>query len=192
MMSTPKRIPVRVLAIGLLVCAASLAGCALFVGTTEVAVEVFDALTSEPVIGASVALGQYNDTTAGDGVYWFRNVAAGSYVLDVAASGYNPHSEAIDVEADVPQTIYVYLDPGATGEISGVVTCQCGRGLAGVAIFLDGKHVATTDIDGSYSFDAPVGQHAVTAGTSDATGDASQSVTVAEGSQQEVDLVVDD
>jgi hypothetical protein len=191
-MRVPKSSSVRLLAIGLAVCATLLAGCDLFVGTTDVAVEVFDALTSQAIAWASVTLGRHSESTAGSGVYWFVDVKAGSYVLNVTAFGYEPHSEAVDVEAGVPRTIYVYLDPGATGEISGVVTCHCGRGLAGVAIYLDGEQVATTGSGGLYSFNAPVGQHTVTAGSPNATGAASQSLTVIEGGEQQVDLTVED
>jgi hypothetical protein len=190
--NTSKSILPRAVAAGVLVCVVWLAGCDRFAGTAELAVEVTDALTGEAIEGASVTLDEHSQTTAGAGVYWFREVAAGSHVLDVTSPGYEPHSEMVDVEAGVPQTVYVQLEPGPTGQISGAVRCQCGRGLPGISMYLDGKQVATTDADGSYFFNAPVGQHTVTAGTPNATGAASRSVTVVEGGEQQVDLVIAD
>lgn len=184
-----KSIVPRVLAAGLLLCAAALAGCSLFTGTADIAVSVTDALSGATIDRASVSLDAHGETAVEAGVHWFLHVAVGSHTLSVTASGYETFSEDLTVQADVPQTVDVQLTPEATGTIHGVVRCVCGKGLSGISVFLDGQQMATTDFDGSYSFEAPVGQHMVTAGAPDATGAASQSVTVVEGGELQVDLV---
>jgi hypothetical protein len=189
LMKMKKTVLLLVLGAAILASMTWLGGCALFTQTAQVAVDVSDALTGGPIAGATIMLGGDSGTTAANGVCWFLDATVGSLVVNVSAVGYEPYSETVNVEADVSQTIYVELVPAATGHVSGLVTCHCGRALPGVAIYMDGEQVATTDADGLYAFDAPAGYHTFTAGTPDATGGASHSMVIDEGETYEVNLV---
>jgi hypothetical protein len=181
----------RLLAVVLLLFATCLAGCALFVWKADIAVAIVDAFTGLAIQDATVALdGQPGDVTGESGICQFRDVAIGSHVLHVSASGYDSYSEAVTVRGSSPQTFHIELRPDSLGEIHGIVTCKCGTGIPDIPIYLDGEQVATTDADGLYSFAASLGEHTVTAGSPSATDAASASVSVTAGVEQEVNLAI--
>jgi hypothetical protein len=73
---------------------------------------VTNAFGGAPIEGADVDLGNgMSTTTAADGTYSFFDVDPGTWSLDVAAIGYEPHSGSVDVVAWTTTTADVSLTP---------------------------------------------------------------------------------
>ena len=118
---------------------------------------VTDALTGDPVAGATVtATGEIDRTatTDEDGAYELLLIA-GSFEVSVEAYGYAPETTTVDLEAGEAMTLDIALDPLPTTVVSGTVTDGSGHGWPLYArIDIDGYPlgpVFTDPVTGEYS-----------------------------------------
>ncbi len=76
---------------------------------------VTNASNGAPIVGAAVSLSGVGDTTTnGSGVYNFNNLDAGSYTVSVTAAGFNPDSDAVNINAGATTTKNFALTPSDT------------------------------------------------------------------------------
>jgi len=88
---------------------------ALPTGNVNVYIHVYDALTHEPIEGATVKLNGASTTTGSDGTASFTNIASGRYSLRVEKQWYIPRSMTIEVpdrSIDVDVKMYGGLKQG--------------------------------------------------------------------------------
>ncbi|MGP1675000.1 MAG: galactose oxidase-like domain-containing protein, partial [Candidatus Limnocylindrales bacterium] len=110
---------------------------------------ISNALTGDPIGGATVTTSAGTATTNGQGQYSFAGVPAGEVVVTFSAGGYATES----LSATVVGGANTVLDHGMTvpGDIAGRVTsATTGNGIAGATITYPGG-VTTTDAVGDYA-----------------------------------------
>ena len=150
-------------------------------GTTgSVAGTVTDADTGLPIAGATVATdtGQ-SDQTAANGSYTVNNVPAGQRQVTASATGYNPQTATVQVNAGQTANRDFALTPSGptTGSVAGTVTdASTGLPIAGATVATDTGQSDQTAANGTYTINnVPPGQRQVTAS---ATGYDPESATV--------------
>lgn len=134
-----------------------------------------------PLLGATVTAGSSTAQTASDGTWSIQNLAAGTFTVTAALSGYSSASESAGVTAGSTTTAgTLALAPVNPGNVTGQVVNGSGTAVAGAAVSSQGLTV-TTDANGNYTLaNLPAGSTSITAS---ATGFAngSASVTVVAG-----------
>ncbi|MEP6753182.1 MAG: carboxypeptidase regulatory-like domain-containing protein [Candidatus Dormiibacterota bacterium] len=150
-------------------------------GYGTVAGTVTDALTGNPIAGATVSYTGASALTNISGAYSLGQAPLGSYQLTAAAPGYTDQSQTVTVSPATTTTRGFSLTPLA-GSVSGIVTDGAsGSPVAGATVSYSGGQ-ATTNPAGAYTFAA------VTEGTYDiaasAPGYTAQTLTVTVGAGQ--------
>ena len=135
-----------------------------------------------PLLGANVAVGSSQASTASDGTWSIPNLAPGTVTISASLAGYNTNSESATVTAGSTTTATTLaLTPINPGTVNGTVVNSTGAGVSGATVSSDGVTVSTSST-GAYTLaNLPAGSATITAS---ATGFAngSQTVTVVAGS----------
>ncbi|HEY6968557.1 MAG TPA: carboxypeptidase regulatory-like domain-containing protein [Candidatus Angelobacter sp.] len=143
---------------------------------------VTDASTGAALSGATVSYSGGSTTTDSNGNYTLSNVAAGTYSVTAAHSGYGSVTSSVTVTAATSSTLNFQLtatsSPGAiTGHVNDSST---GAALSGATVSYSGGST-TTDSSGNYAFaNVNPGPYSLTASHSGYNSQTS-SVTVASG-----------
>ena len=129
---------------------------------------VFDALTQAPIAGAEVTVVEANITTYTNSSGFFQvTVPAGSYTLEVSASGYHTYETSVTVQENQTLVIQIPLQPAGYGTIKGyVVDASTGDPIQGAYVVVDENpnFTAVTDANGYYEIaNIPAGTHVVEA-----------------------------
>ena len=129
---------------------------------------VVDALAVVPISGATVSTdrGGYAATTDAAGAYLMSNVSPGSYVLTASATGFDPSTQAITIEAGVPVVVNFALIPvlptptpsptPSPGIVFGIVQDEDETPLKGVTVIIEGNNFSDnteTNEDGFFTFE---------------------------------------
>lgn len=126
-------------------------------GTTSLQGQVVDAVTNTPISGAAISIGGGSQTATSDanGNFKLVGIAAGSYAIGAASSGYNGATH--NVTAVTGQTVnlgVIGLTQLSTSTIvmGQIVAASNGTPLLGVAITVSGaiNASAVTDANGRY------------------------------------------
>ena len=147
----------------------------------SIAGSVTDAVTTQPIPGATIALsGGGTATTDASGHYAFGDILPGSYTLTVSAANYAGRSQSVIVSAGTTVTQNFTLAPNP-GTISGSVTdSSTSQPVSGAAVSYSGGS-ATTNAQGQYSLTGVLeGTYTVTASASGYSG-SSQTITIGPG-----------
>ncbi|WP_256838456.1 cell wall-binding repeat-containing protein [Ornithinimicrobium faecis] len=135
--------------------------------TGEVAGTVTDAVTADPIPGATATFAGEREratTTAADGTYGLR-LGAGDWDTTVSKFGYLEDNATVTISADDTVTHDVALDPAPAGTLSGTVTDGSGQGWPLYArISVEGQDSAATFTNpetGAFTLELPAGTHAV-------------------------------
>jgi outer membrane receptor protein involved in Fe transport len=90
---------------------------------------ITDAVTGEPMTGATIHLKESGNTTYAqlDGKFSFKNLKPGHYSVEVSYINYKAFSEEISVNANKTSSIEIKLEPKAD-EMTGVVVATSGSG----------------------------------------------------------------
>lgn len=147
--------------------------------TGTIAGLVTDALTGQPLAGATVVTSPATATvtTNAQGAYSIPNVPTGSYSVTASHAGYNANSTTAVAVASLTVTVNLALTPQG-GSIAGIVTdASNGQPIAGASVTTQPPTSSvTTNAQGGYSIPGiPGGTYTVTATRS---GYASNSATV--------------
>jgi prenyltransferase beta subunit len=133
---------------------------------------VLDANNGQPVIGATLRTSTGLETTAAmDGSFALAGLSAGSHVIDISATGYNPLSLTVSVNAAGTAVLgNVLLTPMPdTGFIRGIVSRAAdGAPIQGASVTVSGTSVTTTqsDQEGRFALGATPGAVSVTVSAS--------------------------
>ena len=173
-------------------------------GTGNLGGQVTDAETGIGIVGATVSADTgLTTTTVKNGIYTFRDIASGDYILTTFATGYDLASQSATVVAGkntradfalTPQTTPIptpTATPSETGNIVGVVTdAETGAGIVGATVSTDTGLTTATIINGAYAFrNIDTGDYMLTASATGYTSD-SQSVTVTARETTRVDFAL--
>jgi len=110
---------------------------------------VIDSMTRAPVAGAQVSIGEADAVTDAAGGFRFEGIEAKRYALRVTRQGYPNLLRAVYLAAAGDHVrIVVRLTPLA--EIEGHVLDEDGRPMAGVLVYSQYSHAATTNEEGYY------------------------------------------
>ncbi|MFN3532324.1 MAG: carboxypeptidase regulatory-like domain-containing protein [Candidatus Brocadia sp.] len=157
--------------------------------------QITDAVTGVGIVGATVSADTgLTTTTVKNGIYTFRDIIAGDYILTAFATGYDLASQSATVVvgkntrvdfALTPQTTPIPTPtgtPSETGNIVGAVTDdETGAGIVGATVSTDTGLTTATIINGAYAFrNIATGDYILTASASGYI-TASQLVTVVAG-----------
>jgi hypothetical protein len=117
--------------------------------------------TTEPLSGVEVRIGDWPDTTAGDGVYEIDSVPEGNHSLTASHADYETYEQIIDVTGstvhDVQLTIAI-----ETGSLHGHVLHPIYGPVSGARILI-ADSLDYSDINGAYSLaNIPVGLQMLT------------------------------
>lgn len=129
---------------------------------------VLDANNGQPVIGATLRTSTGLETTAGvDGSFALSGLSAGSHVIDITATGYNPLNMTVSVNAAGTAVLgNVLLTPMPdTGFIRGVVSRAAdGVPIQGATVTVSGASVTATqsDAEGRFALSAAPGTLGIT------------------------------
>ncbi|MGM0400694.1 MAG: S8 family serine peptidase [Chloroflexota bacterium] len=131
---------------------------------------VTDKDTGSPIEGATVSMynletgGQTFTTTDEEGFYSF-DVAEGSYDVTVTKFGYAQNvAQDIEIRARTTTQLDFTLDPLPTGTLSGRVTAaDDGEAVSAMLELLNTPLQTSTDAQGDYTFEAPVGTYTLRA-----------------------------
>ncbi|PCR90931.1 carboxypeptidase regulatory-like domain-containing protein [Natrinema ejinorense] len=162
------------------------------VGTLEGTVTDTD---GEPVVNATVSVGDEQTTTDDNGSYALE-LESGEYALTVSAEGYEDATQNVTVEANSNVTVDVSLkeDDGGSeptpsvGTVAGTVTDEDGEPIANATISADDETVTTAD-DGSYELELEEGEYTLEI-TADGYEDASETVSVDADTTVTVDVTL--
>ncbi|MDL2322682.1 carboxypeptidase regulatory-like domain-containing protein [Bacteroidales bacterium OttesenSCG-928-A17] len=113
---------------------------------------ITDLETGLPISGATVVSNGETVTSDANGVYVFESFDKGSYTIDFSADGYFSAVGSVSADDFVDRiaTLDMQMEPKSV--IEGVVTdSETDAALPGVTVTM-GDKVATTDVDGKYSF----------------------------------------
>ncbi|MCX6134780.1 MAG: carboxypeptidase-like regulatory domain-containing protein [Ignavibacteriales bacterium] len=104
--------------------------------------------STNPVAGVIVSCGAVDVSSASDGSYSIRGVAAGDHLLTAHKSGLLDYSEKIHVDADVPMNVFLDFK---RMNISGYVVNSVDGPISGARVKL-ATYVDVTDISGRFQF----------------------------------------
>jgi hypothetical protein len=162
--------------------------------TTVLKGRVTNAATAAGISGATVTLspGGASRTTDANGYYTFNNVAAGTYSVTAAKTGYvSKTTSGVAVTAGATKTVNFALNASSgTGSVTGKITnAVTGLAISGATVKL-GTTTKTTATDGTYSFTGvTAGGYTLTVSKSGFV-TTSQSVTVASGTTKTVHVAL--
>jgi len=151
---------------------------------------VTDALTENPIPGATVIAGDYTNTTDAEGQYSIADVLAGTYDVIVYAEGYESSSLAnINVTAGETTTLnFTLTSLPTTGTITGNVTdSSTGDAIADATVTINGMSAATNSSGAYIISNVPPGNYTVTA-SKDGYESSTKTVLVVAGETTPVDF----
>lgn len=150
--------------------------------------------SSEPIVGASVAVGGNTHQSDSTGLYSFI-VAEGSYVVNVTKAGYSNDSKEVTVVANATTWQNFTLTATAGNVIGHVIDSETGEGIENSVVKIAGGGVAdsfTTTGTGYFEFNVvPEGTYTVTA-TKAGYKENSTTVEVVVGETVTVDIRLDE
>ena len=129
---------------------------------------VYDQVTSQPIQGAAVTIVEANKTVYTDANGFFQaQVPAGTYTLNVTASGYYPYTTSVSVGENETVVVNIYLTPKGYGTVKGyVIDASTLQPIQNALVVID-KNVnlsAVTDSNGFYMIaNVPAGMHTIEA-----------------------------
>ena len=104
--------------------------------------------SKDPLPGVMVKCAGLSATSAPDGQYEINGVPAGRQVLTAEKSGYEVHTDSLEVSADLAHYVYIGVK---TANLSGYVTNVVDGPVAGAKVVL-GSLYYYTDISGRFEF----------------------------------------
>lgn len=114
---------------------------------------VYDAQTSDPLLGVTILLGPYSGVTDSDGHYVLAGLPLSQYSLRTVAAGYAESSTVVNLTPASVQNIYLSRSPvTGTYNLTGAVYDQATGAPLGGATVLLGPYSASTGSTGQYAF----------------------------------------
>ena len=111
-------------------------------GTGTISGKITNISTGAALSGATVSYSGGSTTSDGSGNYMLSNVAAGTFKVTAAHTGYLARSSNVTVTSNTTSTANFAL--ATAGKIAGVVTSTTGTAMSGVTVKITGGKVATT------------------------------------------------
>lgn len=118
--------------------------------------KVYDAATDQPIQGASITLASGPSATTGsNGAFTITDIAANTYEITIAASGYIAQTYQVMIMAGVTinmQTIYLIPTSQSTTITGKITDASTGTAIAGANVLIPNLGIATkSSSDGSYT-----------------------------------------